>query len=604
MHMITCAHCCKNLGLLLPFLLNMHISAATQVVTQPIGILARTYQTSGPLPFPIQPPPPIHQPYPLPNTPLQEVNYICAQWDPDEYASTAPFDTNYPTTEVILTKPQHFVRLLSGPQSSSNGAWIMRSEYVRGRTPNELRDIFALPMPPTAIVSVTMPASPDPATGKDYVLWTGIAAPIRAPGFDWGDGGSVQNRLVADFAGTHYFPNYRFTSSDTRYHRQPIGTVTLSYKPLAGCGNTLSVANYLDTYVPTAYSDLEDVYTALDDLNYVGYGSKPLQHALNQISPARYDTLSYIAFRDAVIIGSSMLEWQLFKSWENRWYGPCKTGRKDCSKPYLWLQVVGQTDKNTKHGGSDDFGCSTGGIVGCCDWQVRPDCVVGINMAALGNSFHWFNYDGNGHCGQADIGIYANYFPAWFFINAFLQGGLHGSSTSRTIAFEGINRHACSRQFGEDFALHAQTGLNVLHDLIPYARISYFFTRENKFKEHGADSLNLFVHPFTTNTIRIQIGMEFNHVFEVSDNTKIMPQIQLAWLKDLFIKNRTVAAHLATIGGCFDTKGMCEIPDHFVCGAGLNLLLRDCLTIFMRYDAEVLSHRTINTAKLGLRMTF
>lgn len=100
------------------FLLSLPMSCAyTQAVTEPIGILVRTYQASGPLPFPIQPPPPIHQPYPLPNTPLQEVNYICAQWDPDEYASTAPFDTNYPTTEIILTKPQHFVRLLSGPQS-------------------------------------------------------------------------------------------------------------------------------------------------------------------------------------------------------------------------------------------------------------------------------------------------------------------------------------------------------------------------------------------------------------------------------------------------------------------------------------------------------
>ena len=40
------------------------------------------------------------------------MNYICAQWDSDEWPVTAPFDTSYPATEIILTQPQHFVRLI------------------------------------------------------------------------------------------------------------------------------------------------------------------------------------------------------------------------------------------------------------------------------------------------------------------------------------------------------------------------------------------------------------------------------------------------------------------------------------------------------------
>ena len=589
------------LALLLSIQLN---SAAQRPVTQPIGILARTYQTSGPLPFPLTGNPPIHQPYPTPKTPIQEVNYICAQWDPDEYPETAPFDTRYVNTEVILTVPQHYVRLLSGPQSSSNGSWIMRSEYVRGKTPSELRDIFALPAVPTEIVSVTMPASPDPVTGKDYALWTGIAGAIRTPRFNWGDGGAVQTRLVADFNGTSYFPNYRFTSPDTRYHRQPIGTIALSYKPLAGHGNALSVANYLDSYIPPAYSDLEHVYTALDDLNYVGNGSRPLQCALNQISPARYDTLSYIAFRDAITVGSSILEWQLFKQWENRWYGPCRTDDEDCSKPYCWLQGVGQANNSTCTKRYNNFGYNTGGIVGACDWQVRPDCVVGINIAALGNNFHWFNCGGHGRGGQADIGIYASYFPNCFFIDALLEGGLHGSSACRTIIFDGVDRRAHSHQFGADVALHAQAGLNVIQDLIPYIRVSYFLTHENRFKEYGADSLNLVVHPFNTDIIRAQIGAELNHVFEGSNHTKVMPQLQAAWVKDSWGNDRIIMGHLVQPCGCLYAKGMCEFPSHFVGGAGLNLLFRECLTFFMRYDAEILRHRIINTAKLGVRISF
>src|SRR3989339_1339516 len=152
------------------FLLTSNINARiVQSVTQPIGTLVRTYETSGPLPFAVQPPPPVHQPYPLPTTPIGEVNYICAQWDSEETTETAPFDTHYSASEIILTEQQHFVRLLCDTTSSSNGAWIMRSEYVRGKTPEELADIFALRNPPIEIVNVEMPASPDSA-GKNYAL--------------------------------------------------------------------------------------------------------------------------------------------------------------------------------------------------------------------------------------------------------------------------------------------------------------------------------------------------------------------------------------------------------------------------------------------------
>ena len=55
----------------------------------------------------------------------------------------------------------------------------MRSEYVRGKTPDELVDIFALPNKeiPIGIVSVTMPASPDPATGK--IMYYGPVLPAQ-----------------------------------------------------------------------------------------------------------------------------------------------------------------------------------------------------------------------------------------------------------------------------------------------------------------------------------------------------------------------------------------------------------------------------------------
>ena len=80
--------------------------------TQPIGTLVRLWDVSGPLPLPIQPPSRI-PPFTTPTTPVQEVNYICAQWDTNVIPLTSPFDTSIAVTEVIPTQPLHFVRIYS-----------------------------------------------------------------------------------------------------------------------------------------------------------------------------------------------------------------------------------------------------------------------------------------------------------------------------------------------------------------------------------------------------------------------------------------------------------------------------------------------------------
>ena len=165
--------------------------SSSQNITQPIGDLIRVWETSGSIPLALQPPSRI-PPFATPTTPVQEVNYICAQWDFNVIPQTVPFDLNTAVTEIVLTKPQHFVRLYAPASGSSpNGVWIIRSEYVRGLTPEQLKDRFALPSLPTNIVNVDLPASPDPATGKDYALWTGIAGPTAG----FGNGGGVQIEL-------------------------------------------------------------------------------------------------------------------------------------------------------------------------------------------------------------------------------------------------------------------------------------------------------------------------------------------------------------------------------------------------------------------------
>jgi hypothetical protein len=525
------------------------------------------------------------------------VNYICAQWDNNVNSNTVPWDNNKPVSEIILTQPQHFVRLLSSA-SSSNGAWIMRSEYVRGKTPAELADIFALPPPlPTEIVNVDLPASPDPIYGPYYVLWTGYAGPITG----WGQGESIQTRLVADF-GTNYYPNYLYTSSSTRNHRQPIGQFALSYRPLAGSGTTWQAANYLDSFIPQAYSDLENVYHNLDFINYIDFGSSPLQEALFQISPERFDAFSFMSFHDAVLFGDSILERQVFCH-QKKYF--CKHERKHNSifakccapKPYFGLEFLSEFDKfNNFHGQS-------AGLMGYFNFPVHKNLMLGFGIAGLDTSLHGIPRPDKAHGGNVKVGFYGSYSPQSFFIDYLISGGGNWSKFTRSLAFNGVDRKADSKPAGEDVAVQVQGGVNCSDLLTPMIRLSYFFNHQNHVRETGAHSLNLYVKESNMNLLRSDVGIRLSHVFHCS-LANIMPRINALLGIDLYLNKRKIHANLPVIGGDFYALGEHTTKCYFSGGLGCTFLFSKCWTLFANYDVEFQFHLTTQLLRVGAESRF
>ena len=105
------------------------------------------------------------------------------------YSQTfAPFPANQGVPEIMPTQPMYFVRLYN-PASSINqvGGWIMRAADVRGLTPEQLRDRFALPAVPTMITYVLVP--PNVAALVDRAMPGPIAG--------WGHGGAQQFYLMS-----------------------------------------------------------------------------------------------------------------------------------------------------------------------------------------------------------------------------------------------------------------------------------------------------------------------------------------------------------------------------------------------------------------------
>ena len=128
--------------------------------------------------------------------------------------------------------------------------------------------------------------------------------------------------------------------------------------------------------------------------------------------------------RNSIIDVNTVFEKQLFKQWEYRWYCSCRKNEECRSKPYCGLILLDNQIKKHAHATINNFDYKTGGLVAMLDWQLRPDLVVGLNLAGFGNKFHWQHDHGDGNNGEGEIGFYTSYFPEIFFIDALIAGGI------------------------------------------------------------------------------------------------------------------------------------------------------------------------------------
>lgn len=562
-----------------------------QEITQPIGTLERLWGTTGTPPLPLQPPSRI-PPFSAPTTPVEEVNYICAQWDVNITPATVPFSLNTSVTEIVLTRPQHFVRVYAPSAGSGpNGVWMMRSEYVRGLTPEQIQDRFALPELPTHIVNVDLPASPDPTSGKEYALWTGVSAPITG----FGAGGGVQNRVISDFNGTNYFPNYTFFIG-TRDHQQEIGLLALSYQPMAGGGERKEIAKYLDGYIPVAYSDLEHVYTALDYLNWVGYGPKPIQKALIQIGPQNYSAIPFVIGHNALLFSNALLD---------RCYTASECCEAECPEPEFSVQALGQymqKDGSSDESGFDDW---SGGVMGTWTCPLASNWVVGASLAGIDNGLHWHQGRGSAQIRTVKLGLYSHYTLCDCFIDGLFTVGYDWVKASRAIKFFGIDRHAHSKQNGYDVALHGQFGYTMRMcqwQMTPLARLSYFYVRENGFHEHGAKSLNLKVKGFDEQAVRTQLGIAINRSYDWC-HAKLLPQIYVAWIYGTAWK-QGIKSRLRDVEDYFTTSKSHENYNGFLCEASLCAELSDTMAFEAVYEVEMERKFCSQSGRLNLNVTF
>lgn len=550
---------------------------------------------------------------------LHPVSLIATGADANTYlgigAPTEPFYTTLPAGVVRTTEPtEYYVRLYTPGSSNAAGPWIMRASTVRGLTPEQLRDRFALPFLPTFITNVLVPSG--------TCLLGGIAGPITGhfaasppdipSAGPWGNGGAQQTRLVAndptDGCRTAFLP------ADAYINRRVIGANALWYAPVVGPGNAGNVGSYLDHLpAPAEYSDLYNVYNSLDVLND-GTATR-LAPALTELTGENHASALWIALSNAdrsvrtlsdhahsvfnnAPSASAMMSYAAVP-----YDASAPAGRGSMSSGQWWATGGGVFGRV---GGSDErsgYHYGTGqGIVGY-DWKA-PDWLVGAAVALESSNLTVDGASSSNAVTTLRAGTYAaTEFGSFTFGASALLSRDH-YVTSRDLPSFARSAAATYDGWSAAFSVDASRAFTAGRVRIePLAGLTLVGLTRPAFTETGAGALSLAAERENALKLASRIGATLSSTIPLEDKV-LQPWLRAFWAHEFCdVEGALTASFVGAPGpGSFTVLAGSPGRDVALVGVGARLEISPRSSVMVAYDGELGRGASNHSIRAGARV--
>src|SRR5262245_58725797 len=436
---------------------------------------------------------------------------------------TQSFVNNASAVVIRTTVPSLYVRVYTEGVTNPVGGFIAPANAIRGLTPEQVRDVLALPFLPNSLTLVQVPAGTCVLYGQAAPIVGNFAASppaIPTPG-PWGRGGALQGSLI----GVSSDPNCRdpaFVPAQNFINRQTINGFALAYRPNAGTGNTYAVAAALDVGAfPAQFSDMDTLYNSLDLLNY---GSPDaLQAALKQLDGESYADFGYLRMGAARLFLDVMHQQmrgarsrQAAMPAASRAEAPMRLTDPGRPSPDLMAEVTqplaSAGERRTEGGGIwfapyGSFGALYGdatthsatyalhGFAAGGDLRLAESLLIGVALSYSSTSFSTSISSTSGANEAVSAAAYASYATGPWYVDAAAGYAYNWGSLSRTIAFPGILRTAQGNPTANQFLGSAESGVAVpIHPRLaftPFGRLEVTTATQNSFSESGAGAMGL-----------------------------------------------------------------------------------------------------------------
>lgn len=490
--------------------------------------------------------------------------------------------------EIRATEPTQLVRTYlydSTDPFNPSGRWTMRALNLRGLTPDQIKDFYALP---TAVNRATIVQVP---TGTR--VYAGYAGPLSG----WGAGGGPQIFLFDRPPFSNYQPQAALTP-DTFY-----------YAPRSGGSNAGQVASYLDRQLPTPFADLETVYLNLDVLN-LNAAADP-RNALNQLTGEAHTALGAVSGYAAQGVGRTLLERMrgpgstapqrtVLASLAAATISDARPAAADPPRQDTWAQLVGTWGRVGDDGGAAGYGYQTRGVLvgrdlggSTLDWGIA----AGYTQSRVG-----FNRDADrGTVNSLQLAAYGERSRARTRLRGVLGFSYDDYDAERHLPFLGRTATATYRGHNVHGAVElGWPGALAATTVEPFVTAAGVYSRRNGFSEQGAGDASLMADAATQRSLGLGAGVRVSHNMETARGIRVTPRLALGITREVLDRAPGSDVRLAGAAGTFPVTGAAPGREAVSLSASLGVRVRKNVNAYIGYQAQARHNLTEQGLIAGL----
>lgn len=462
--------------------------------------------------------------------------------------------------------------------------------------------------------------------------------------------------IQASVTGTPFIPITTYNDSFGGAYAANNVVVTL-FQPFTSfqglTPNQTSVAKNIDSLVLGAYANnannLQNTPGGTDFFNNIVTGlslagnSNSLGHALDELSPQRFEILRNVAFDNyaldmqnldaefarersgqggmdtsGFVFYDSTLGSQLsqIKSRLLAWSPASEPGLLSDSSQAVLGGVEMSDSKDLKEmaheaplnrwngfidGGADlgdldsnidesHSSYTTGRVRGGIDYRISSDIRVGA-MFGYGHTDAELDNEGSkAHIDSFTPGIYATYADKQgFYANGLFTGTLNDYTTDRNIIIPGVNRTATGSTSGTQFGGDLDGGYEFHRDnwtFGPSAGLTYVNLGIDSFNESGAGVASLNINSQSTDSLRSRLGGTVSYQGKIG-SVVLTPYLNAFWQHEFLDNPTLISSQFQGLpGGSFSVQTTRGDSDNALLGFGVNAELTKNVTLFVDYEAE------------------
>jgi uncharacterized protein with beta-barrel porin domain len=252
----------------------------------------------------------------------------------------------------------------------------------------------------------------------------------------------------------------------------------------------------------------------------------------------------------------------------------------------VWTQAIKSSAKQTDTGNGDGFNSKLRGIAIGADASIGDSSDVGLSFSFSNSKIDASSSEKRTDIDTYQLNLYSGQSFGDYFLNEIVGLAINKYTSTRGITVSGET--ARGNYYGQTYVGRIEGGLRKSFGnfiLTPSTTLTLANNRTAGYSEQGSNA-GLDVKQNSTNLFEAKAGASLGYDFEISEETRIYPEIRLSYGQLLGRTDNKITSSFSGSSSSFSVPNSQLQRKTIFIGTGISLFSSDSITVSANYDIE------------------